>query len=378
MGAHPARGDLMVSLGFAAVALVENVLMPPLGLSIPERVGEFAGVVLIAGCFAFRRLYPVLSAVLVLLLVSGVSLAWTHSGRLWEIAALMLACYSGARHSSRTGSCVVLAAAVAYTFLASSFEESDDVGEYIGNFVFFLGLMVGIPWAAGRALRWRQALSRNDSERAVEDERVRIARELHDVVGHALGMIVVQAEGERAQLAPDAPESTRETLAVIARGARDALDDVRRLLVVLRVQNDLAPQPGLQDVPRLIEGLSSAGLPVELEVSGDFRQAPAGIDLTAYRVVQEALTNVLRHSHGARAHVLLSYDHDAIGIEVTDDGQASPDGESRGFGLLGMRERVALYGGSIDAGPRPNGGFAVRVHLPTRGGVADEFGRTGV
>ena len=272
----------------------------------------------------------------------------------------------------------MLAAAVAYTWLASSFEESDDVWMYVGNFLFFLGLMVVIPWTAGRALRRRQALSRYDAERAVEDERARIARELHDVVGHALGMIVVQAEGERAQLAPDAPESTRETLEVIAGGARDALDDVRRLLVVLRAQNDLAPQPGLHDVPKLLEGLSSAGLPVELEVSGDSRQLPAGIDLSAYRVVQEALTNVLRHSRDARAHVLLSYDRDAIGIEVTDDGQASPNEGSRGLGLLGMRERVALYGGTVDAGPRPTGGFSVHVHLPTRGGAADELGRTRV
>ncbi len=368
----------MVSFSFAAVASVEIALTPPLGLTVPERVGEFVGVVLSAGCFAFRRLHPVLSAVFVLLLVSGVSFAWTQSGRLWEIAALMLACYSGARHSTRTGSWVVLATAVAYTLLASSFEESDGVWMSIGNFLFFLGLMVVIPWAAGRALRRRQALSRYAAERAVDEERARIARELHDVVGHALGMIVVQAEGERAQLGPDAPESTRETLAVIARGARDALDDVRRLLVVLRVQNDLAPQPGLQDLPKLLEGLSSAGLQVELEVSGDSRQLPAGIDLSAYRVVQESLTNVLRHSRGARARVVLSYDRDEIGIEVTDDGHASPNEASRGFGLVGMRERVALYGGSVDAGPRPQGGFAVRVHLPTRGGAADELGRTRV
>jgi signal transduction histidine kinase len=369
---------LVLSLGFAAIALLEIVLTPALGLSVPERVGEFGGVVLVAGCFAFRRLHAAWSAALALVVVSSVSLAWTQSSRLWEIAALMLACYSGARHSTRTGSWVVLAAAVAYTWLASSFEESSDMWTYVGNFLFFLGLMVVIPWVAGYALRRRQALSRHDAERAVDDERARIARELHDIVGHALGMIVVQAEGERAQLAPEAPESTREALAVIALGAREALDDVRRLLVVLRMHNDLAPQPGLHDVPKLLEGLSSAGLPVELEVSGDSRQLPAGIDLSAYRVVQEALTNVLRHSRGARAHVQLSYDRDAIGIEVTDDGHASPTEGSRGLGLLGMRERVALYGGSVDAGPRPKGGFSVQVHLPTRGGAADELGRARV
>jgi len=214
--------------------------------------------------------------------------------------------------------------------------------------------------------------------RAVAEERARISRELHDVVGHALGMIVVQAEGERAQLGPDAPASTRETLATIADGARDALDDVRRLLLVMRAENELGPQPGLRDVPRLLDGLSSAGLPVELEVSGDSRQLPAGIDLSAYRVVQESLTNVLRHSRDAHALVLLRYDPDAIAIDVTDDGHALPGDGSRGFGLLGMRERVALFGGSVEAGPRPDGGFGVHVYLPTRGGVADDTARAGV
>src|SRR3954466_1455891 len=124
---------------------------------------------------------------------------------------------------------IELAAAAAYGLLVSALEQSESAWMYIGNFLFLMGLMVVIPWAAGLALRRRHELSRYDAERAVEDERARIARELHDIVGHALGMIVVQAEGERAQLASDAPESTRETLATIARGARDALDDVRRL-----------------------------------------------------------------------------------------------------------------------------------------------------
>jgi len=377
MGSRPARSDLMVSLGFAVVALVEIGLTPTTGLSVSERLGESAGAVLIAGCFGFRRLYPVASALLVLLLVSGVSVLWTDS-RLWEIAAVMLASYSCARHSSRAGALVELAAAAAFGLLVSSLEENVDAWMYIGNFLFVLGLMVVLPWAAGFALHRRQELSRHDAERAVEDERARVARELHDIVGHALGMIVVQAEGERAQLAPDAADSTRETLATIAHGARDALDEVRRLLVVMRVQNDLGPQPGLRDVPRLLEGLSSAGLPVDLQVSGRSRQLPAGVDLSAYRVLQEALTNVLRHSRDAHARVQLSYEPDTIRIEVTDDGHAAPGVGSRGFGLLGMRERVALFGGSVEAGPRSDGGFAVHVRLPTRGGAAGDTPRTRV
>src|SRR4051794_1699195 len=377
MGAFPARNDLIVSLGFAAVALAEIAFRPPMGLSVPERLGEAAGVVLIAGCFSFRRTYPVASALLVLLVLSAVSMVWTDS-RLWEIAAVMLASYSCARHATWAGAWVELAAAAGYGLLVCSLEGGGSVWMFIGNFLFLLGLMIIIPWAAGLALRRRQDLSRHDAERAVEDERARVARELHDIVGHALGMIVVQAEGERAQLAPDAADSTRETLATIAHGARDALDEVRRLLVVMRVQNDLGPQPGLRDVPRLLEGLSSAGLPVDLQVSGRSRQLPAGVDLSAYRVLQEALTNVLRHSRDAHARVQLSYEPDTIRIEVTDDGHAAPGVGSRGFGLLGMRERVALFGGSVEAGPRPDGGFAVHVRLPTRGGAAGDTPRTRV
>jgi signal transduction histidine kinase len=365
MGPLPTRSDLVISLGFACIALAEIALTPPSGLSVSDRLYESAGVLGICGCFAFRRLYPVSSALLVMLVLSGVSLALTDS-RLWEIAAVMLACYSCARHAPRARSWLGLAAAVVFALIVSFLEESDDAWMYIGNFLFVLGLMIVIPWAAGLALRQRQELSRHDAERAVEDERARIARELHDIVGHALGMIVVQAEGERAQLAAGAPESTRETLVTIAQAARDALDEVRRLLVVMRVENDIGPQPGLSDLPRLLDGLSSAGLPVELQVSGESRQLPAAIDLSAYRVVQEALTNVLRHSRDAHARIWLNYDPNAIGIEVTDDGRAWQGDGARGFGLLGMRERVALFNGSVEAGPRPDGGFGVQVHLPTR------------
>ena len=157
MGAHPARSDLMVSLGFAALALVEIVLTPPLGLTVPERVGESVGAVLIAGCFAFRRRTLVLSAVLARSARVGPRSGLDQSSRLWEIAAVMLACYSCARHSTRSGSWVAPAAATGYALLASSLEESDGVWMFIGNFLFFLGLMVAIPWTAGRALRRRQA-----------------------------------------------------------------------------------------------------------------------------------------------------------------------------------------------------------------------------
>jgi signal transduction histidine kinase len=213
----------------------------------------------------------------------------------------------------------------------------------------------------------------------VEEERVRIARELHDVIGHALGVIVVQAEGERAVLPNEGPDSTRETLGAIAQIAHEALNDVRRLLLVMRSTDDrLGPQPGLADLPRLLDGMAAAGLPTELVIEGDPGPLPPAVDLSAYRVVQEGLTNSLRHSRNAQALVLLRYTGDEIVIEVTDDGQAVPSDGSRGFGLLGMRERVAVFGGQIATGPRMGGGFGVEVHLPSGGRRSDDPSRARV
>jgi signal transduction histidine kinase len=370
MGVPPDRNDLVLSLGLALVGLAEIWFTPSFGLSVAERAGESAALVLIAGCLVFRRSLPTATALTALVALMAVGAVWTDS-RLWQIAVVIYAVYSCARHAAWFGAWAVLAASALYGLVVTLLEDNEGFWMILGNFLFYLGLMVLIPWAAGLALRRRQQLSRDDADRAVEEERARIARELHDVVGHALGVIVVQAEGERAMLAADAPDSTRETLAGIAQSARDALDDVRRLLLVMRMDNALGPQPGLDDVPRLLDGLASAGLPAELVVTGTPRPLPLGVDLSAYRVVQEALTNSLRHAQDARARVVLSYSAEAIAIEVTDDGRAVPEGGSRGFGLLGMRERVALFGGSVTAGPRADGGFGVYVDLPTGGGVGD-------
>ena len=235
MGALPARSDLMVSLGFAALALVEIALTPPWGCPLPS--ASVSPRVWSSSPAASRSVGCTrsLSALLVFILLSGV--AWpgptaTVCGRSLRDARLLLG--RATRNVDRI--VVVLATAAGYRLFVSSFEESDDVWDVRRELPVLHGADGCHSLGSRARARQRHALSRYDAERAVEDERARIARELHDVVGHALGMIVVQAEGERAQLAPDAPESTRETLAVIARGGRDALDDVRRLLVVLRVR----------------------------------------------------------------------------------------------------------------------------------------------
>jgi signal transduction histidine kinase len=203
---------------------------------------------------------------------------------------------------------------------------------------------------------------------AVVEERSRIARELHDVIAHHVSMIVVQAGAERSVLS-DANASTREVLQTVEQSGRSALTEMRRLLGMLRddATEPLAPQPALGDVPILVDQLRGAGLHVELNVDGEPRELPIGIELSAYRIVQEALTNALKHAGDARVNVHVGYGQDSLEIEIVDDGTGgrSPV-SSGGHGLAGMRERVALYGGRIDAGRRQNGGFAVRVVLPIR------------
>jgi signal transduction histidine kinase len=203
---------------------------------------------------------------------------------------------------------------------------------------------------------------------AVVEERARIARELHDVIAHNVSMMVLQAGAERAVL-DGANGGTRDVLHTIEQIGRSALTEMRRLLGMLRsdAAEPLAPQPLLADLPALIDQVREAGLPVELHIGGQPRDLPAGIELSAFRIVQEALTNALKHAGPARAQVSVRYCTDTLELEITDDGAgAAMPAAGGGHGLAGMRERVALYGGRLDAGRRPAGGFGVRVLLPAR------------
>ena len=203
---------------------------------------------------------------------------------------------------------------------------------------------------------------------AVVDERERIARELHDVIAHHVSMIVLQAGAERRVLG-DASGSTREVLETIERSGRGALTEMRRLLGMLRGEENepLAPQPGLDDVPTLVGQLREAGVPVELRMDGDRRELPVGIELSAYRIVQEALTNALKHGGDARVTVHVYRGAHVLELEIENDGTGTGSRVSNsGHGLVGIRERVALYGGRLDVGHRQSGGFLVRVRLPIR------------
>jgi signal transduction histidine kinase len=202
----------------------------------------------------------------------------------------------------------------------------------------------------------------------VAEERARIARELHDLVAHNVSVMVVQAGGERHALGEE-QESTRAVLASIEQAGRQALAEARRLLGMLRSKDDaeeLEPQPSVDHIDVLVEQVERAGLPVGLTVEGERMPLPAGVDLCAYRIVQEGLTNALKHAGPARAEVLLRYAPRTLDVEVRDDGRGASqaNGAGGGHGLIGMRERVALYGGELETGPRVGGGFEIRAHLP--------------
>jgi signal transduction histidine kinase len=242
-------------------------------------------------------------------------------------------------------------------------------------------LALTVAWLAGDNLRvrgdrlaaLRTRTERLESERedrarqAVADERLRIARELHDVVAHSMSVIAVQA-GVANHVIDSRPEQARTALATVETTTRAALVEMRRLLGVLRAPDEpegsLEPSPGLADVPRLVEQFADAGLAVEVSMTGAGGELPDGVDLSAYRIVQEALTNVLRHG-GPKAWLTIDQRPGCVRVSVADDGSGRSGGPAGGHGLIGMRERVALFGGTLTAGPRENGrGFDLVATLP--------------
>lgn len=241
--------------------------------------------------------------------------------------------------------------------------------------VVFMLVFAAAAWGIGRAVgeRGRRAESlearaerlERAHEAAVAGERARIARELHDVIAHTVSVMTVQAGAARLLFDED-PVRARASLLAVEETGRQALGEMRRLLGILRgdeQQTRLAPQPGISDIASLVEQVRAAGLPVDVLVDGEQRALPPGIDLAAYRVVQEALTNALKHAGAARAQVAIRYGHQALRLAVTNDGHVAGNGRV-GHGLVGMRERVALYGGEFEAGPRREGGYEVRATLP--------------
>jgi signal transduction histidine kinase len=255
---------------------------------------------------------------------------------------------------------------------------------FIWGDIFFPGTFGAMFFVGGRAVRSRSRLTaelheaalRADEEReagatrAMAEERRRIAREMHDVVAHSVSMMVIQAGGARRILERD-PARAEAAGALIEKTGREALREMRTLLGLLHAEDEhaeYAPQPSLRDIGALVERARVAGLPVELTVEGARRELPAGIDLAAYRVVQEALTNVVKHGGGAETDVRVRYQADAVEVTVADRGGGTITTrlDGSGHGLAGMRERVRVYGGELHAGRRRGGGFEVRALLPVQ------------
>jgi signal transduction histidine kinase len=314
-----------------------------------------------------RAPLPVVAVVMGALIAQSLALGTTPSPD-FELVAWLVAVYSVAAHSERRialiGGAIGLAGGLTWIGL-------DD---------FLLPVVTfGGAWLAGRLVRQRQQYASALEERAhmlererdadarvaAAEERVRLARELHDIVGHSVSVMVVQAGVER-QLLDESLASTREVLASIERTGKEALAEMRRLVGVLRLKDEaleLTPLPGVGHLEPLLSRMSEAGLSVGLRIEGAEAPLPPGIDLAAYRIVQEALTNTLRHANAEHADVLVRYGNDALELEVVDDGaESSPNGA--GHGLDGMRERVALYGGEVQTGRLDGGGFIVRARLP--------------
>jgi len=218
------------------------------------------------------------------------------------------------------------------------------------------------------ALAERNAALEREAEQAKAAERARIARELHDIIAHHLSVVVLQAAGARASGRP-----ADAALEKIENSGRWALAETRRLLDVLRDTGEetvLGPQPGIGELGALADSVRAAGLPVTLVIRGDHAALPAAVDVSVYRIVQEALTNVLKHAGHACADVTIGCADEAVVIEITDDGKGeTADRTPGGHGLAGMRERVAIFGGELRAGPRPGGGFAVCARLPLGAGL---------
>lgn len=296
--------------------------------------------------------------------------------------ALLIAIYSVGAHEARPRSLRHFWAAFAVMTLvlvAGVLSDEDDLPWVAvpANVV-----VLGTAWILGDNLRTRREYLAElelkaarteehhvaEAARAVAEERTRIARELHDVVAHSMSVMVVQAGAARRVLDRD-PAQSAEALAAIEATGRESLAEMRRVLGVLRSDDglaELAPAPGLDDFDRLLQNCDEAGLPVELVVTGEVRRLSPGLEMNAYRVVQESLTNSLKHAGTASAVVHLDYRADALEVVITDDGRgaaAVPAGS--GQGLVGMRERVEAYGGNLSAGPRPGGGFAVSATFRT-------------
>lgn len=374
------HGDWALALALAAAFEVEVwALEVSHGSTIVEiasgdrALSAVLGVVLPLS-LAWRRRAPL--AVLAIALATSVAanFLWVLDAGVVLAVALVVAAYSAGAHTVAARARIAVVGVGALIAINAAIN-----GFALGN-VVFIAMILGGAWLAGRAMHYhreREQLLKTlliDLERerdtkaraAVAAERIRIARELHDIVAHAISVIVLQARGARRSLTSH-PSETRGALDTIEVTGGQALTEMRRLLGLLRTGDEeiaLAPLPSLRFIEPLVTRAREAGVPVEVTVEGEPIELPPGIDLTAYRIVQEALTNTLKHAGSATVRVVIRYRKDDLELEVADTGIRAARGDGEGHGLVGMRERVSIYGGRLETDRRAGGGFTVRARLP--------------
>ncbi|WP_051797380.1 sensor histidine kinase [Streptomyces sp. NRRL S-337] len=308
------------------------------------------------------------------------SLAVAYQGQFLSFLAVDLVLGFLVAHCARRASIVAVSVSFVVQFLVIGlFAHGDSLS--VNGLIALLAMVASCIAGLLRRERREHAVALRSQEvaEAVTAERLRIARELHDMVAHSIGIIAIQA-GVGSRVIQTQPAEAREALRAIEATSRETLSGLRRTLVSLRQaergasasqQSPLAPAPGLADIERLAAATADAGVRVDVRRTGDDRPLPADIDLSAYRIVQEALTNVVRHAGTGRCRVVIGHGDEELFVEVVDEGRGvTGNGSAHGFGLIGMRERVGLLGGRLSTGPRPEGGYRVAARLPLPAPVA--------
>lgn len=372
---------LALSLGLAGV--VEVILAPDSADGTSRGPGWFVPFVVVAMAvpLLFSRRFPFAAPVAVVLV--GLALTTIANGRavsdsILAFFLLFLVAWLFGQHDRRSA---VVGLALLYAAVVVVDVQADQSS--FGN-VIFPSIFLSLFWGASVFVKNREEQAQEAEERArrlaleqetasvraVAEERQRIARELHDVIAHSVSVMTVQAGAVRRLLLPE-QERERQALEAVEATGRQALTEMRRLVGLLREQGSMpefAPQPSMKTLDVLVGTVREAGLPVELAVEGEPRELPPGVDLSAYRVVQEALTNALKYAGPARAWVTVRWRERELELEIANDGRSTAiGGDGGGHGLAGMSERVSLYGGSIETGVRGGGGFVVTAHLPFEG-----------
>ncbi len=398
--AHPVAADAALAAVLLGAALVSfnatrNLFSADPAFEPPPTLGVAAGLAAMTLPLALRRRAPLTvllastAAFVALVLLVGPAGEGSVTAIAFSLAVYSAAAYGRARWRDWVcGICLVAVLGALWRQLTVDIPPDDSIPVLLLFFILLVNLVLFCAlWALGAALssgrrRAAQLLERTvelerereeNARRAVFDERVRIARELHDVVAHHVSMMGVQAGAARVVIGQD-PVRAKEALASIESSSRQAVSELHRLLGFLRQAgdaDDLAPSPGLGQLHRLAASMSDSDLTVAVRVEGEERPLAATVDVSAYRIVQEALTNTLKHAGASRADVCVRYWPDELEVEVVDDGHGSAGRSPApgGLGLIGMRERAALHGGQLTVGPAAGGGYAVRVRLPTPAGA---------